>query len=139
MDIGYLEKQLTRHEGIRLKPYHDSVGKLTLGIGRNIEDIGISEEEALILLRNDILRVSKDLTDHIEWWSSLDEPRRLVLMNMAFNIGITRLLLFHKMLTALQSGDYQKAANEMKDSEWYRQIGSRALELENQMRTGTLL
>lgn len=136
--IDYLENQLIRHEGVRLKPYRDTVGKLTIGIGRNLDDVGISEEESKVLLRNDINKVGHDLTDHIGWWNSLDEARRIVLMNMCFNLGIARLLGFQKFLTALQNGDYQKAADEMKDSLWYKQVKGRGVELEQMMRTGEL-
>jgi len=104
-----------------------------------LDDVGLSQDEIDLLLTNDINRSIKDLTDHIEWVNSLDEPRRIVLVNMCFNMGISRLLHFQKMLAALQSGDYQKAADEMIDSAWYKQVGVRALELVNQMKTGTML
>lgn len=136
--LEYLESQLTRHEGLRLKPYNDTVGKLTIGIGRNLDDVGISEAEASLLLKNDIAKVTQDLTDHLGWWNSLDEPRRIVLANMCFNLGITRLLGFPKFLTALQNGDYEKAADHMKDSLWYKQVKGRAVELEQIMRSGEL-
>ena len=106
--LDYLEKQLIRHEGMRTKPYTDTVGKLTIGVGRNLTDIGLSEEEAMVLLKNDINKVSNDLTDHLGWWNNLDEPRRIVLMNMCFNLGITRLLGFRKFLLNLQEGEYEK-------------------------------
>jgi len=138
MMLDYLEKQLIRHEALRMKPYTDTVGKLTIGIGRNLTDVGITEDEAMLLLKNDIDKVGHDLTDHLGWWNGLDEARRIVLMNMCFNIGITRLLGFHNMLVALQNGDYQKAADEMKDSAWYSQVKGRAIELEQIMRTGVL-
>ena len=108
MMLDYLEKQLIRHEGMRTKPYTDTVGKLTIGVGRNLTDIGLSEEEAMVLLKNDINKVSNDLTDHLGWWNNLDEPRRIVLMNMCFNLGITRLLGFRKFLLNLQEGEYEK-------------------------------
>ena len=135
----YLEKQLIRHEGLRSKPYRDTVDKLTIGVGRNLDDVGISEDEALFLLRNDIERVNKDLTNHLSWWNGLDEARRIVLANMCFNLGIARLLGFRKFLVALQEGDYQKAADEMKDSAWHSQVKGRAIELEQIMRTGVLV
>jgi lysozyme len=139
--ISYLKQQLIRHEGSRSKPYYDTATppKLTIGVGRNLDDVGLFQDEIDLMLTNDINRVIKDLTDHLAWVNSLDEPRRLVLANMTFNMGISRLLKFHDMLTALQSGDYQKAADEMMDSVWYKQVGVRALELVNQMRTGDLL
>ena len=139
--IHYLKQQLVRHEGMRNRPYYDNATppRLTIGVGRNLDDVGLSQDEIDLLLTNDINRSIKDLTDHIEWVNSLDEPRRIVLVNMCFNMGISRLLHFQKMLAALQSGDYQKAADEMIDSAWYKQVGVRALELVNQMKTGTML
>ena len=139
MDIAYLKQQLARHEGSRLKPYKDSIGKLTVGVGRNLDDVGIFADEEDLMLTNDINRSVKDLTDHLDWVNSLDEPRYLVLVNMTFNMGISRLLGFHNMLTALQSGDYQTASDEMINSAWAKQVGVRALELSNQMKTGNLL
>ncbi len=139
--IPYLKQQLIRHEGSRSKPYYDNAvpPRLSIAVGRNLDDVGLSQDEIDLMLTNDINRVIKDLTDHLAWWNSMDEPRRIVLANMCFNMGISRLLQFHNMLTALQSGDYQKAADEMVDSAWYKQVGVRALELVNQMRTGDLL
>lgn len=139
MNLTYLKQQLIRHEGSRLKPYHDSVGKLTIGTGRNLDDVGIFIDEEDLMLTNDINRSVKDITDHLDWVNSLDEPRYLCLINMTFNMGISRLLKFQHMLAALQSGDYQKAADEMINSDWYKETGVRALELVNQMRTGNLL
>ena len=141
MNIEYVKKQLLRHEGSRSKPYKDNAvpPKLTIGVGRNLDDVGIFQDEIDLMLTNDINRAIQDLNDHIEWWNSLDEARRIVLVNMTFNMGITRLLKFQKMLTALQSGDYTKAGDEMINSEWYKQVGVRALELVNQIKTGELL
>lgn len=139
MDITYLKQQLARHEGSRLKPYRDSVGKLTIGTGRNLDDVGIFADEEDLMLTNDINRAVKVLNDHLDWANSLDQPRYFVLVNMTFNLGIGRLLGFHNMLTAVQSGDYQVAADEMMNSVWAKQVGVRALELSNQMKTGNLL
>ena len=139
--MDYLRKQLIRHEGLRLKPYHDNAvpPRLTIGVGRNLDDVGIFQDEADLMLTNDINRAISELNSHLDWWNTLDEARRGVLANMTFNMGIAGVLKFHKMLTAIQEGDYQKAADEMVDSAWYKQTGVRALELVNQMRTGEML
>ena len=134
--IDILMEQLVRHEGVRLKPYRDTVGKLTIGIGRNLDDVGISEDEAYTMLRNDIQSVIKDLNDHLVWWNTMDEPRRIVLANMCFNLGITKLLGFRNFLLNLQKGDYEQAAKHMEDSLWHKQVKGRAIELEQIMRTG---
>lgn len=138
MFLDQIKSQLIRHEALRLKPYRDSVGKLTIGVGRNLDDVGLTEAEAMTLLDNDIRRTESDLSEHLDWWLRLDEARRVVLANMCFNLGITRLLGFRRFLLALQEGEYQQAADEMKNSLWYRQVKGRGVELEKIMRTGEL-
>jgi lysozyme len=131
-----LEEQLIRHEGLRLFPYKDTVGKLTIGVGRNIEDNGISEKEAMYLLKNDIERCSKILQENFYFYNFLTHTRKCVLVNMCFNLGFPRLMGFKKMLAALETHDYDTAADEMEDSKWARQVKGRAVELANQMRDG---
>lgn len=128
--------QLKRDEGLRLTPYKDSVGKTTIGYGRNLDDVGISTEEANSLLLNDVERTTNDLSKHIPWIAGLDEARQGVLLNMAFNMGLQSLLLFKKTLALVQSGDYDKAADAMLESRWAEQVGARAQRLSVQMRSG---
>ncbi len=132
-----LKDQLMRYEGLRLKPYRDLSGKLTIGFGRNLDDTGITEDEALKLLENDISRATAGLKRNLPYFDSLDEVRRNVLINMAFNLGIRGLLGFSRMLCALRAGDYKAAAEEMLRSKWAVQTGSRAGELSNLMRNGS--
>ena len=134
--MSRLRDQLVRHEGLRLKPYRCSAGKLTIGVGRNIEEVGITEAEAMLLLANDIIRVIEELESRIPVFTQLDEVRRRVLIDMCFNLGINRLLQFRRMLAALETGDWARAAAEMMDSKWARQVGSRALRLQRMMETG---
>ena len=122
-------KQLKRHEGLRLKPYKCTAGKLTIGIGRNIEDIGITEDEADMLLANDIERVEMELTSKFDWFEDSLDDVKIVLINMCFNIGLPRLLGFKKTLSFLKHGKYYEASVEMLDSRWARQVGRRASEL----------
>lgn len=136
MNAKKLKEQLKRHEGLRLKPYTDTVGKLTIGIGRNLEDKGISEKEADIMLENDIEYFHMKLTQRLEWFYKLCECRQNVLVNMAFNLGVGGLLTFRNMLAFVELGDYDLAADEMLDSKWANQVSNRAIELANQMRTG---
>ena len=126
-----LMDQIIRHEGMRLKPYKCTSGKLTIGVGRNIEDNGITEAEALILLMNDIERCKWEVETAFSWFTKLDTARYDVLVNMCFNMGISRLWSFKKMLAALKKGDYKTAAIEGLDSRWARQVGNRAIELMN--------
>ena len=128
--------QLIRHEGICLKPYKCPAGKWTIGIGRNIEDNGITEAEAIILLMNDIERCKWEVETAFPWVSGLNTARYYVLVNMCFNMGISRLSSFKKMLTALRDGDYNTTSIEGLDSRWARQVGNRAIELMQTMKKG---
>ena len=130
-----IEDQLILHEGLKLKPYRCTAGKLTIGVGRNLETKGISENEALFLLRNDIEEVTRQL-ELFGWYVALGPVRRKVLIDMAFNLGMAGLLGFQKMIEALERGDYEAAADEMVYSRWYRQVGERGRRLERMMRTG---
>lgn len=131
-----LEDQLIRDEGIRLKPYKDTVGKLTIGTGRNLDDVGITDAEARFLLLNDISKVRLGLLTKLPWTSMLDDARRGVLENMAFNMGVDGLTQFKNTLSLIQKGDYDKASVEMLESKWASQVGDRAKRLSNQLRTG---
>ena len=126
MDIEKLYADLRLDEGLRLKPYLDSVGKLTIGIGRNLDDRGISEQEADNMFFNDISAVRAELDEKIPWWSNMPEPAQRGLANMAFNLGWPRLSQFKMMLAALEVGDWKAAAAEALDSTWAKQVGDRA-------------
>lgn len=136
MDVAALKAQLIRDEGMRLKPYVDTVGKATVGCGRNLSDVGISATEAEFMLLNDIQSVLSMLNLNVPWWSTLSGNRQLVLANMAFNMGVTGLLGFKKMLAACRAGNYDEAAAEMENSLWRQQVGDRALRLSKLMRDG---
>lgn len=99
-----LRDDLIRHEALRLFPYRDSEGLLTIGVGRNIEERGISREEALYLLDNDIRDHTAELIARFPVVDTLDPPRRDVLINMAFNLGIPRLAGFKRMWAAIERG-----------------------------------
>lgn len=117
---------LVRDEGVRLKPYRCTAGKLTIGIGRNIEDIGITDEEARYLLANDIARVEAALDRAVPWWRTMTKRRQEALANMAFNLGMSGLFGFRTMLAALQAGNWANAAQAALDSRWADQVGARA-------------
>lgn len=129
-------RQLRLHEGERLKPYRDTVGKLTIGIGRNLDDRGITADESAMLLSNDIGDVERELQRALPWVTALDEVRQRVLLDMAFNMGVPGLLAFKKTLGAVQAGQYQQAATMMLDSRWAGQVGQRAERLSRMMATG---
>ena len=135
MDRDLLKKQLERHEGCRLRPYRDTVGKLTIGIGRNLDDVGITRDEADMMLDHDIDRAVKAM-ETVDEYQALDSIRQTVLVNMCFNLGFHRLMGFRRMWRALRVHDYASAAREMLDSRWATQVGRRAQELAEIMRTG---
>ena len=127
--------QLRRDEGVRLSPYEDTVGKLTIGVGRNLTDVGISEEEADYLLANDIKRAHDGLSSY-PWYTALDPIRQAAITNMAFNLGLHGLLGFPHFLSAVAKQDWITAASELANSVWARQVGDRATRIEQQIVSG---
>ncbi|MFZ0814552.1 MAG: glycoside hydrolase family protein [Terriglobales bacterium] len=134
--IANLTDQLIRDEGLRLEPYTDTVGKITIGVGRNLSDVGISVVEAQQLLVNDIANATARLEETFPWTAGLDEVRRAALLNMAFNMGIRGLSQFQNFLAAMRTGDWESARNEMLNSRWAQQVGARAQRLAIQIETG---
>lgn len=131
-----VKERLRKEEGLRLKPYRCSAGKLTIGYGRNIEDNGISIGEAEFMLDNDVKSVIQQLSVKIPWINTLTENRQVVLVDMAFNLGIGGLLLFKNTLAIIQKGEYEAAAKAMLQSKWATQVGNRAKALSELMRLG---
>ena len=136
MNIELLSQELERDEDYRRFPYRDAYGNVTIGVGRNLTAKGVSHNEALLLLKNDIIDTLNELDRFIPWWRQLDEVRQRVLANMCFNLGIERLLTFKRMIAALKSFDYETAAEEMADSGWDKEVGQRAVRLVAMMRAG---
>ena len=149
--MNRIKAQLVRHEGLRLKPYRCTAGKLTIGIGRNLDDRGISQKEAYAMLERDIQDCEQYLIDEIpEVYNKLDEVRQSVLVNMCISIpqsrfaplrepcylGIKGLLGFNNTLAFISAGDWERAANGMLASKWAKQVGRRAIELSELMRKG---
>lgn len=128
--------QLRRDEGVRNFPYTDTVGKLTIGVGRNLTDVGMSDDEVELLLQNDVSKVNNQLHSRLPWFNSIDYVRQAVLINMVFNMGFNGLEGFPKMLQAAAQGNWQEASDEMLDSQWAKQVGARATRLAQQMLTG---
>lgn len=128
--------QLTLHEGMELKPYRCTGGKLSIGVGRNLDDRGITEAEAELMLSNDIDDFADRLKREIPWMVELSPVRQRVLLDMAFNLGISGLLKFKRTLKAIRAKQYEKAAEMMLDSRWATQVGQRAKRLSKMMATG---
>ena len=128
--------QLTKHEGVELMPYKDTEGLLTIGIGRCLDRIGISQDEAEYMLANDINNTQRALFEACPWMEDLDPVRQYAFVNMAFNIWVAGLLKFNNTLSYAKQGRWEECAFEALDSKWARQVGKRSAEIAEQLRTG---
>ena len=124
MNLGALRASLIAHEGLRLRPYVDTAGKMSIGVGRNLTDTGISEAEAMLLLDHDILAATV-AAGAFPWWGQLDDVRQRVFVELVFNMGLDGVLTFRKMLAHTAEGEFSLAANELLDSRWAGQARAR--------------
>lgn len=134
-----LRDQLVRDEGVINHCYFDHLGYATIGVGHLIDERRggkLPDHIIWLLLDWDIAEHTKELTDQIPWIAQLDEARRGVLINMAFNLGVAGLLKFVNTLNMVKAGDYKGAAAAMLESKWAKQVGPRATRLATQMETG---
>ena len=130
-----LEEMLIEHEGLRFAPYECTEGYLTIGVGRNLQTVGISEDEAMLMLQNDIKR-AKDSLKQYEFWGWLDEVRKEALTDFMFNVGAGTFAKFKNMIAALEASDFERAASELLDSRYAKQVGRRAETIASMIRTG---
>ena len=134
-----LVKMLKLHEGVRTHAYQCSADKWTIGVGRNIDEdggLGLSSEEINVLLISDIERVKSELSANYFWFPALDEVRQAALIDMCFNLGLSRLRGFVKALEAMSRQQFDNAAEEFLDSRWASQVGQRAIRVTEMIRTG---
>ena len=146
MNKEKLIKELIIEEGFIDEIYEDHLGLATLGVGHLIlendpefgEPVGtpIPNETIREYLNKDIDIVCAELDRNMPWWNELDETRQRVLANMCFNLGCPRLKNFKNFLAALEAGDFETAGEEMMDSKWATQVGSRAVRLQEKMLHG---
>lgn len=137
--MSKLIEQLKIHEGVRTHAYFCSEDKITVGVGRNVDangGLGLSEDEIDYLLSNDIKRCRDELELNFDWFKELDEVRQDAMINLCFNLGITSLRKFSKAIAAMSAQDYDTAAMEFLDSRWANQVGTRALDVTDMIRTG---
>jgi len=136
--VSDLIKMLKRHEGVRSKVYMCSANYETIAVGRNISEsgLGLSEDEINYMLNNDIKRVKDELTDSYFWFPAMNEARQDALVDISFNLGQTRLRGFVKALEAMSREQFDIAADEFMDSKWSGQVGNRAVEVTEMIRTG---
>ena len=133
----HIVAMLKHDEGLRLKPYKCTADKLTIGYGRNLEDVGISDAEAEILLANDIAKVEEQAYS-FHWYAGLNEARQAVILNMIYNLGLAGFKTFTRTIRDIDAGDYEMAADRMMASRWAEQVGARAGRLSRIMRTGVV-
>ncbi len=130
MNKEAVKKMLIDNEGISLKPYHCTAGALSIAVGRNLDSRGVSEEEAMFMLDNDITICEKALDKRYPWWRRLSEKRQSVLIDLMFNLGESRLAKFvnflQKLETASSAEDYAGAAEELLDSLYAKQLPGRS-------------
>ncbi len=129
MNKEQLIQDLISDEGLRTEPYIDTVGKMTIGVGRNLDDNGISQAEAMFMLTNDIEMVETELDARLDWWRGLPDDAQRALCNMTFSLGWPRLSKFEKMLAALKDRDFEEAAAQALASKWATQVGQRAIRI----------
>ena len=135
--MSKLSDQLRIHEGVRTHFYRCTSGLATIGVGRCIEEgsLGLSDDEIDYLLENDIKRCKQELIS-LSWFADLDPVRQDAIVNLCFNLGLTRLMGFQNAMGAMAVGDYEKAADEFLDSRWAKQVGQRSLDVAHMIRTG---
>ena len=116
--------------------YTDSVGKITIGVGRNLSDRGISEDESRYMLNNDIQDTIKELRHNFSWYDGLNDVRKEVITNMAFNMGVPVFSGFKQTILFIERNQFVQASIEMLDSVWSAQVGERAQRLSREMASG---
>tara|TARA_R100001244_G_scaffold129090_1_gene100294 strand:+ start:58 stop:480 length:423 start_codon:yes stop_codon:yes gene_type:complete len=134
-----LIKMLKVHEGVETYAYKCSENKTTIGVGRNVDKaggLGLSDDEVDYLLQNDINRVILELNSEYDWFSDLDDIRQDAMIDISFNLGQTRLRAFKNALAAMSEGDWDEAADQFMDSRWSEQVGVRAKNLTEMIRSG---
>ena len=136
-----LLETLKRHEGVKYYVYKDHLGYETIGVGRCIKmgvGLGLTHDEVDYLLMNDVTRCIEELDAAFSWFKDLTEVRREAMINLCFNLGLTKLRTFKNALAAMAIHNYDKAAEEFLDSKWATQVGRRAIEVTNMIRTGEI-
>lgn len=135
IDGTRLANYITRNEGFSPTPYKDTEGILTVGIGFNLEE-GFTLEECKLILRHRIGKLINELCDRVPVYIDVCAVRKMVLIDMAYNLGVNRLLKFRKMLAAMERRDYEEAAKELLDSRYAAQVKGRAKRNALMMETG---
>lgn len=139
VDLDRLRAKIKEHEGLRLMPYDDSLGRITIGYGRCLETRGITMAEAEAMFETDVADAVEGAKRQVsgQTWLKMGEVRREVLSEMVFQLGTAGVSAFRRMLDALDQEDWYVASLEMTDSRWHKQTPNRAEELAKRMHEGT--
>lgn len=135
-ELVQLRSQLTGHEGLRQRAYVDTMNKITIGVGRNLTDKGLSLSEVQMLLDNDITECVDDLTHAYPWFLSLDITRQHALIDLRFQLGGAGLSMFPKFLHAMAVKDYATAAQELRTSRLAAQVPNRVKDVSQMIEQG---
>lgn len=135
MNRDTLKQQLRIDEDVRVKPYVDTAGKITIGVGHNLSDKGLSLPMIDELLDLDINEALIMLDRAIPWWRDRPENVQQVLANLMFNLGSARFAGFKKTIKLLELKQYKSASVELLNSTWAKQVGSRAIRLAQLLRS----
>lgn len=126
---------IQKHEGYRRFPYTDSRGFLTVGWGHNLSANSLAPQvlAAIDAALETQYQIDKnaaevELKSSVPFVTSLDSARYQVLVDMAYNLGVPKLLQFHLFLQALQTGQWLEAKAQMLNSAWATEVGPRATE-----------
>lgn len=137
VNLDLYKRWAIRREGLKNTVYIDTVGVPTIGIGHNLHT-PISEKAIYQIFTDDVNEKIAELDAHLPWWKTLDDIRQLVILDMAFNLGVEGLLAFHTTLAHIQAGEYEAASVSMLESKWATQVKGRAVRLAEAMKTGVL-
>jgi lysozyme len=122
------------HESLKLKPYKCTANKTTIGVGRNLDDKGISESEAMVLFENDIADTTQFCRSY-KWFDALSEVRQAACLDLMFNLGPSRFSNFRNFIQAMKERQYTWAAAELVNSRWYSQVGRRGPRIVSMIRS----
>lgn len=136
--LDIVSAQLRIDEDVRNRPYKDTTGHLTIGCGRNLDDVGVNDDEIALMLANDVEEADRTARKLVPNFDALSDIRKAVVVNMAFNMGYETLSGFVSTLAAINSGRWNDAASGMLASRWAKQVGIRAVRLARQMRSDKL-
>jgi GH24 family phage-related lysozyme (muramidase) len=136
VDLAKVKALITLHEGLKAFPYVDTVGKITIGVGHNLTDKGLSAKQIDFILGDDIVDTLVFLASHCPWFAALDEVRQRAIIDLTFDIQ-GKLLGFKNMITALEGSEWNVASTELLNSTFARQTGKRATDLAHMILTGT--